>query len=400
MRLKENWLSAITAQAPPLRANLWRETPVPATMCHMKRWRNIQTIPLMALLVANGAVAQTSRFATATDVARYLAGMPVSQGSPLEAYTRDPQWIAHSNAMNTSFAALDQRQINNIRIWRTEALVPVTQSGRPCLYLFGGPDFLYANAFFPDASAYVLQGLESIESIPDLLALPIEALDGTLQNIEISLNPVLNFSYFETKDMRANFSRSQLRGVLPVIFVFIARAGLEIAKVDYISLDSSGRIQEGFRGGVRGARLSLIEPGSGAQKTLYYLSSDLSDSFLRTNPAVLRFCERLGPTNSFVKAASYLMHQNGFNSVRTLLLQVSASLLEDDSGLPIRYFTSDRWTLRVFGAYPGPIDLFKNYYQTDLRQFYETSNPKPLTFGFGYQINSRTTTLILGVRKR
>jgi hypothetical protein len=369
-------------------------------MFPMKPWILTQIIPLMALLVANVAVAQTSRFASATDVARYLAGMPVSQGSPLEAYTRDSQWIAHSNAMNTSFGALDQRQINNIRIWRTEALAPVTQSNRPCLYLFGGPDFLYANAFFPDASIYILQGLESIESIPDLLTLPIEALHGTLQNIEISLNPVLNFSYFETKDMRANFSRSQLRGVLPAIFVFIARAGLEITKVDYISLDPSGRVAEGFRGGVRGARLTLIEPGTGAQKTLYYLSSDLSDGFLRTNPAMLRFCERLGPTNSFVKAASYLMHQNGFNSVRTLLLQISASLLEDDSGLPIRYFTSDRWTLRVFGAYPGPIDLFKNYYQPDLNGFYATSNPKPLTFGFGYQINSRSTTLILAVRKR
>jgi hypothetical protein len=374
---------------------------VTASMSPMKRWINVRIIPLiLLLLVANEAPAQTGRFASATDVARYLAGMPVSQGSPLEPYTRDSQWIAHSNAMNTSFGALDQRQINNIRIWRTEALAPVTVSSRPCLYLFGGPDFLYANAFFPDAATYVLQGLESIESIPDLLTLPLQALNGTLQNIEISLNPVLNFSYFETKDMRADFSRSQLKGVLPVIFVFIARAGLEIAKVDYISLDSNGSMIEGFRGAVRGARIILLEPATRAQKTLYYFSSDLSDGFLRTNPAVPRFCERLGPTNSFIKSASYLMHQNGFNSVRTLLLQVSASILEDDSGVPVRYFTADRWTLRVFGAYPGPIDLFKNYYQSDLRQVYETSNPKPLTFGFGYQINSRNTTLIFAVRKR
>jgi len=366
----------------------------------MNYWTRVLTISLIAAFTANIASGQTSRLASATDVARYLAGMPVSQGSPLEGLTRDPQWIAHSNAMNTSFTALDQRQINNIRIWRAEALAPVTQPSRVCLYLFGGPDFLYANAFFPDASTYVLQGLEPVESIPDLLTLPIQSLNGTLQNIEVSLNSVLNFSYFETKDMRTNFSRSQLKGVLPIIFVFVARSGLDIAKVDYISLEPNGGIVNGFHSSIRGVRLVLVEPTTGAHKTLYYLSSDLSDSFLKGNPAVLRFCGRLGPANSFLKAASYLMHQNAFNTVRSLLLQVSASILEDDSGIPTRYLSADTWTLRVFGSYPGPIDLFKNYYQPELRDFYATSNPKPLTFGFGYQINPRTSTLILAVRKR
>ena len=366
----------------------------------MNYWKRIRIISLIAVFAANIASGQTSRLATATDVARYLAGMPVSQGSPLEGLTRDPQWIAHSNAMNSSFTTMDQRQINNIRIWRAEALAPVTQSSRVCLYLFGGPDFLYANAFFPDASTYVLQGLELVESIPDLLTVPVQSLDSTLQNIEISLNPVLNYSYFETKDMRADFSRSQLKGVLPIIFVFIARSGLDIAKLDYISLEPNGGIINGFRGSVRGARFVLVDPTNGAHKTLYYFSSDLSDGFLKGNPAVLRFCERLGPTNSFLKAASYLMHQNAFNTVRSMLLQVSASILEDDSGIPIRYLTTDRWTLRVFGAYPGPIELFKNYYQPELRNYYATSNPKPLTFGFGYQISPRNSTLILAVRKR
>jgi hypothetical protein len=366
----------------------------------MNRWVCIHILLLITVLAANRAPGQTYRGASATDVARYLAGMPVSPSSPLAPLTRDPQWIAHSNAMNSSFNTLDQRQINNIRVWRAEILAPVTQSSRVCLYLFGGPDFLYANAFFPDASIYVLQGLEPVESIPDLLTLPVQALDGTLQNIEVSLNPVLNFSYFETKDMRIDFSRSELKGVLPAIFVFIARSGMDIARMDYISLAPNGGVVTGFRGSVRGVRIVLADPTTGAQKTLYYFSSDLSDSFLRGNPAVLRFSERLGPANSFLKAASYLMYQNGFNAVRSWLLQVSATVLEDDSGIPIRFLSADRWTLRVFGSYLGPIDLFKNYYQPELSQYYATSNPKPLTFGFGYQISPRKSTLMLAVRKR
>jgi hypothetical protein len=361
----------------------------------MKHWTRIPIALLISILIVKGASAQNSRLASATDVARYLAGMPVSGGSPLASLTRDPQWQAHANAMNLSFEKMETRQLSNIRTWRAAMLAPVIPNG-VCLYLFGGPDFLYANVFFPDAPAYVLQGLETIDSIPDLLTLPVQALDGTLQNIEISLNNALNYTYFETKDMRENFSRSQLKGVLPILFVFIARAGLQIAKVDYISLAPNGAVIDGFRSGVRGARMLLDDPRTGREKSLYYFTADLSNGAL--SPGIFRFCANLGPTNSFLKAASYLMHEDSFSAVRNLLLGVSASIVEDDSGIPVRYLTSNTWTLRFFGSYTGPIELFKKYYQTDLSQDYAANNPKPLTFGFGYQINRRSSNLIVAVR--
>ena len=362
----------------------------------MKHWTRIPIALVISVLLMRNASGQNGRLASASDVARYLAGMPVSEGSALASLTRDPQWIAHSNAMNQSFAKMETRQLSNIRTWRATMLAPVIASNRVCLYLFGGPDFLYANVFFPDAPAYVLQGLETVDSIPDLLTLPIQALDGTLQNIQISLNNALNYTYFETKDMREDFARSQLKGVLPILFVFIARSGLQIAKVDYISLAPNGAVIDGFRSGVRGVRMLVDDPRTGREKSLYYFTADLSNGSM--SPGILRFCSNLGPTNSFLKAASYLMHEDSFSTVRNLLLGVSASIVEDDSGIPVRYLTSDRWTLRFFGSYGGPIELFRKYYQTDLSQDYANNNPKPLTFGFGYQINRRSSNLIVAVR--
>ena len=363
----------------------------------MKYWIRIPIALLISVLMMRSASGQNSRLASASDVARYLAGMPVSEGSPLASLTRDPQWLAHSNSMNLSFAKMETRQLSNIRTWRATMLAPVIPNA-VCLYLFGGPDFLYANVFFPDAPAYVLQGLETIDSIPDLLTLPIQALNGTLQNIQISLNNALNYTYFETKDMREDFARSELKGVLPILFVFIARSGQTIAKVDYISLAPNGAVLDGFRSGVRGVRILVDDPRTGKEKSLYYFTADLSNGALSSG--IIRFCSNLGPTNSFIKAASYLMHEDSFSTVRNLLLGVSASIVEDDSGIPVRYFTSDRWTLRFFGSYVGPIELFRKYYQTDLYQDFGSNIPKPLTFGFGYQINRRTSNLIVAVRHR
>ena len=178
----------------------------------------------------------------ATDAARYLAGLPVSPQSPLTRLTSDPRWIAHSNAMNVAFSKLDQVQLSDIRIWRAEFLAPATKFSRTCLYFFSGPDFLYADTFYPDCNTYVLVSLEPVESIPELQSVPPALLQNTLQNIEVSLNTLLNFGYFETQDLREYSQRSQLKGVLPIIFVFFARSGKEILNVDYDSLGKGARV--------------------------------------------------------------------------------------------------------------------------------------------------------------
>jgi hypothetical protein len=131
-----------------------------------------------------------------------LAGMPVSAESPLTRLTSDPRWIAYSNAMTAAFSKLDQVQLSDIRIWRAEFLAPVTKFSRTCLYFFSGPDFLYADTFYPDCNTYVLVSLEPVESIPELQSVSPALLQNTLQNIEVSLNTLLNFGYFQTQDLR------------------------------------------------------------------------------------------------------------------------------------------------------------------------------------------------------
>ncbi len=355
--------------------------------------------PVQTSPVQQGQTSLVPSISPANDAARFLAGLPVAPGSKLAPLTRDPGWQTHARAMNQAFSQLEQRQLNNIRIFRAENITPATQSSHTCLYLFSGPDFLYADAMFSDCSTFVLQGLEPVVPLPDLTTVPPAALSGTLQNIEASLNTILSFSFFKTKDMRENFQRSELKGVLPAISVFMARTGKEIKSIEYLSLDKAGAVVQGFQGATRGTKITFVDAANGGEKVLYYFTSDLSDDALKRNPGLLRFCEGLGPSNSLLKAASYLLHEGGFQTVRNFLLQNSAAVLQDDSGIPVKEFAPDKWTLRFFGTYTGPIDLFKKFFQPDLRQYYATSSPKPLTFGFGYRWSSRTSTMFLAVKK-
>src|SRR5260370_8140706 len=111
-----------------------------------------------------------------------------------------------------------------------ETPTPATQLSHTCVYLFSGPDFLYADAMFPNCSTFVLQGLEPIVPIPDLQTLPPPALFGTLESIETSLNTILSFSFFKTKHMREEFGRSKLKGFLPATFPSMPRTAKQITQ--------------------------------------------------------------------------------------------------------------------------------------------------------------------------
>ncbi len=93
------------------------------------------------------------------------------------------------------------------------------------------------------------------------------------------------------------------------------------------------------------------------------------------------------------------MFENGFSTVRDFLLNHSNVLVQDDSGIPISAFDPAKWSLRFFGSYTGPIDLFKQYYQAPLQALYQQSNPAPLSFGIGYRWARSQSTLIVAERR-
>ena len=72
-------------------------------------------------------------------------------------------------------------------------------------YPFSGPDFLYADAFFPDASTYILAGLEPTGQIPDVLKLRSRSVaHRTGEAHEPRSAPCSKTSYFITSEMGAD----------------------------------------------------------------------------------------------------------------------------------------------------------------------------------------------------
>ena len=333
---------------------------------------------------------------SANDTAQYLAGLPV-RGTALEEFSRDQAWVDHATGFDKSWRELDARQLSKIRAWVAQFPGDEATARSPMFYFFSGPDSLYAQAFYPNATTYILCGLEPVGPVPDVVKLKGAMLDSALSNLRKSLNSVLSFSFFITKDMKNDLQQTQLSGTLPVLYVFLARAGCRIESVEPVGLDKAGAFTAG-KAAVNGVKIVFFGAG-GQQQTLYYFTTDLANYALKNNRAFLAFCESQGRGLSLVKAASYLMHMEEFTTARDFLLTHSQMIVQDDSGIPVRHFDPAKWNLRLFGSYPGPIEIFQKHTQPDLAALYGKSNPVPLAFGFGYRWQPSQSGLILATPK-
>lgn len=331
------------------------------------------------------------------DVARFLAGMPVPENSPLAPLMRDPAWQAHAAFFEEQFSKANLRQLQKLHGWQSTYLPESLQPKPVVFYMFSGPDFLYVDQFFPTAAVYVLCGKEALGPPPDPLR--IANLSGALGNLENAMKSSLNTTYFITKDMKVDLHEQNLNGVLPILYAFIARANKSITNVTFGSLNGGGGFQEGTRGGSPGVRIRYTDNQSGNAQTLYYFMTDISDGGIKASPGFLKFCQHLGAGVSLLKSSSYLMFENGFATIRNFILDHSNVIVQDDSGIPLANFDPNKWTLHFFGVYLGPIELFKQHYQPRLRELYQQANPPPLDFGFGYRWNYKEANLIVATRK-
>jgi len=342
-------------------------------------------------LVSSGSVFAADT-ASPNDTARFLAGMPPSAESPLAPLTKARTWQRHSRSFDAAFGRLDHRQLAHIRAWSAKNL---TTSTPTMFYMFGGPDFLYANAFYPNAKTYVLAGLEPVGAVPDLTKL--RSVGPSLANLEHSLSTILSYSFFITKMMKSNLRAGPVNGTLPVLYVFLARSGKTVRDVTPVALDAEGVVQPD-RGDTRSAAHGVkitFAGDDGEARTLYYFSTNLADGGV-TKSGFLKFCEGLAPGDSLVKSASYLLHSGGFSKVRDFLLAHSAAMVQDDSGIPLRYYDRQQWDLRPFGRYLGPIGVFPGRYQTNYAVLFRKS--QPINFGIGYRWRRNQSNLLLAVK--
>jgi hypothetical protein len=331
-------------------------------------------LKVFVAVAATVAVAVTNAAAQASldDTARFLAGLAPSPRAPLAASVRDTAWRDASKAFNAGWRTLEARELPNVRAWARKYM---TARQPVVLYWFSGPDFLYADAIFPNATTYVLSGLEPVGNIPDIMALPAAARPHALRCVHQALAHFLKDGLFPTEDLRAASENCEWGGTLPLLLVLLARTGKEIRDVDFVEIDRDGTVVPGRAaenpGNVDGVKIEF-QAQDRSVHALYYFSTDLSDAALSAS-GFLKFTERLGSGASLLKGASYRLHEDGFATARDFILGRYESIVQDDSGIPLRHFNLSDWWLQPFGNYRTPVTPFASMTRRNCTNFFASA---------------------------
>ncbi len=383
---------ATTADALDSTKAATREPAVPAAIARPNR-----------LIVPDTAYAQ--------DVAMFLGGLQPSQHSDLTPLAATPAWQAFAKDQDKSWDKYRATHTTRMTKWAATELDSVHASSPTIFYPFSGPDFLNVFTMFPTSQTYVLMGLEPVGSVPARSSLENPKL---LPTVKTSLWSVLNFSFFRTNDMAVDLKSVELDGALPLMMLFAARTGHQITAIRPVQLDAGGLLvdvsqdtiqardpsrKSALANSVPGVEMKLRGP-DGQPKTIYYFSTDLSNHGLNVKPAPLAFVRSLGPLTTYLKSATYLMHKVYFSEVRTLVLRRSRYILQDDSGIAMKYFQKGAWQFNYYGTYHRPINLFAKHYQPELTAAYSDTmhKPKALLFGTGYNWRQTDSNLLLARR--
>lgn len=120
--------------------------------------------------------------------------------------------------------------------------------------------------------------------------------------------------------MDKELANDTIDGVVPIYSLLMARGNRKIVSIKEVRLSEAGDLIEVGKGDTirngdcTGMEVCFFRPGTSRLQTLYYFCTDISNEGLQANKPLQAFMDRFDTeaTATFVKSASYLMHEPSF----------------------------------------------------------------------------------------
>ena len=333
-------------------------------------------------------------------LAAYIAGSDTTGNFSSGVFMKT--YLGFCNKFESRWTTFQKERVAPLKQFANQQLDSLLPASKTIFYPFSGPDILYPLLFFPNRERYVLVGLEPVGSLPDFHEDSVVVYYDQLYN---SLNAILQFSFFRTESMQEDLHNEDLDGTIHVLLLFLKRMDHKIVSIQRFGIDTAGQktltsIQSPpLETPVQGLKIEFTGANNQLQ-TLEYISANIADYSLNAKKGLKNYLNAIEHPITYLKGASYLLHKPTFKTMRELIVSHSDAVVEDDSGVPVKYFMNPEWTLRLFGSYSKPISMFAKHYQADLDSLYQTRGALNLKFGLGYNYKDKNSNFLVARRNK
>ncbi len=339
----------------------------------------------------------------------FLAGLPSERADDQWKDARaDPVYVQHSRYMDRFWENVKRLTIAPMAGWRPVNL-PDDFERRMVFYPLSGADFINMYCLFPGAPFYLMVALEPEGDAPGRLNRM--ELASMLYSLQVTIPEFGMMNYFMSHIMQNAMTGTRLAGVAPVVMAFMARLGLRVCEVERVRVGESGTLygasekEDPVRGNqspaVYGVRIVFAVPGEEGQRTLVYLCARLDNDLALGRTPVGRYVNSFTGYVTMLKSAIFFMHYDWIGEVRKMVLDRSFMIVQDDSGIPYRFFDPALWEMKLLGIYDPSYRLTNATVlpQADMLAAYPRGN-EPLPFHYGYGVIINKSNMQIAVRKQ
>ncbi len=332
------------------------------------------------------------------ETSRLLAGLKLPKKSQFYKWSVKRTYGRYKKYSHDLWRLFQASNIRKITRWRQSNLPKSHNSN--IFYPFSGPDVINMMAFFPNAQDYIMFGLEKPGVIPKPHKLPFWKALSELWTLHQAMHSILHVNFFKTKKMARNLGSSTFSGITGIMMFFLAKLEYEVVDARKIWIDSKGQIvsptdKRTAKNWIPGVEISFQKSKNTPIQRIRYFSVNVKNPMLKAHKNFIHFLNRQKSFTTMIKSASYLLHYDSrYSRIRDLILNKSDSILQDDSGVPMGYFTASKWDLTYFGQYIRPIRFFAGRYQGVLRQNMAKHSKGLLPFSYGYDYKRGRSNLI------
>lgn len=334
----------------------------------------------------------------ATIRAKIMGAIKVENPGKYDSLIQSPTTQQHYAEFNKQWAKLEDTRLSKIHPWREKEIADLNEGEHNLFYPFSGPDFLNAYTFFPNCDNYLMFGLEPNGKLVDLENMP----PNYLSSLRNALAEIFERNYFITSYMSGELWG---KGVLPVVNIFMARTGNQIVEMKRFYLDKEGKPvyfeledEKTGKGKLEGIMIEFLNEKKTKPQRVYYFGTNVQDDEMQSKMELVTFIKSFPNKVTFIKSASYILHNTDFSVMRNIVLEDTQAILQDDTGVRYEILKKNGWDVSLYGKYARPVADFGGYtYQPALRDAYQQNSKdvKPLDFTFGYHWKTDNTSLML-----
>jgi hypothetical protein len=328
------------------------------------------------------------------EVATILAGLPISDNNRFIHLTKTPQYKNFAKKIDSYWESANQKYFKEILEFRN---VNITNNSptNTALYPLSGADFINLYHFNPDSPRYIMIGLQKPGHVNNFFDIKQNELHSVFPNIESLVYELTFLNYYTSKRLERDSKNKIISGVAPILMVFIKRFGFTIVNFQQIYLNREGEVvpkdtqEYDTKEEIPGIRIQFKKNNDMVLRELFFFKIYLTGKSGNEVTSEGKFLKSQNRFNLVFKSAEYILQLEEYKPFLDTILAKTDRVIEDESGIPVNYFSKDFWDIKVFGQYIGRIKL-KNTpnvsRQHDLDELFKDQSPQLLNFPFGYGI--------------